>query len=364
MEDRRKTLNSSSARISAVDLFCGAGGLTLGLTQAGVQVKAGVDVDALAAYAYTVNNPRSRFVQRDVSTMTEGTVRELFGPGYRLLAGCAPCQPFSKLTNGIAKHRSWNLLDDFGRLVSKLRPHLVTMENVPELAGRGARVFGRFLRILRDSGYWHDWKIVNCCDYGAPQTRKRLVLLASRLGPISVPRGKYDAPERWKTVRETIGHLPRVSAGHTHRTDRLHVAATLSPRNMERVRATPHDGGTKGAWPKRLLLDCQRRPSGSRYHSVYGRMWWDRPAPTMTTLCNGIGNGRFGHPVQDRAITLREAALLQSFPTTYDFWPPEDPVQVKAVARLIGNAVPPALGFALGEALIQHASAFHRGALR
>lgn len=361
---RRRNIRTGPVAISAVDLFCGAGGLTLGLTRAGVQVEAGVDVDALAAYAYEANNPRARFVQRDLSTMTSRAIADLFGPGYRLLAGCAPCQPFSKLTNGIAKHRSWNLLDDFGRLVIKVRPHFVTMENVPELARRGARVFGRFLQALKDAGYWRDWKIVNCCDYGAPQTRKRLVLLASKLGPITVPAGRYADPSRWRTVRETIGALPRVRAGGADPCDRLHVAASLSLRNLERVRATPQDGGTKEAWPKRLLLDCQRRASGSRYHSVYGRMWWDRPAPTMTTLCNGIGNGRFGHPVQNRAITLREAALLQTFPGSYEFWPPGEPVHVKAVARLIGNAVPPALGFALGEALIAHASAFHSGTSR
>jgi DNA (cytosine-5)-methyltransferase 1 len=123
---------------------------------------------------------------------------------------------------------------------------------------------------------------------------------------------------------------------------------------MRRIRATPHDGGTKDDWPKNLVLDCHRRESGSRYHSIYGRMWWDQPAPTMTTLCNGIGNGRFGHPEQDRAITLREAALLQTFPPDYEFWPQRSKLKVKAIARMIGNAVPPELARALGEALLDH----------
>lgn len=341
-----------------MDLFCGAGGLTLGLARAGVSVEAGVDLDDSASHAYSANNPDARFLKLDVSRASAREISKLFGPGYRLLAGCAPCQPFSKLTNGKSRHRAWNLLDDFGRLVADARPDFVTMENVPELVGRGRRVFERFIEVLHRSGYWRDWRIVNCSDYGAPQTRKRLVLLASRLGPISIPDGRYAAPHRWKTVRDAIGRLPRVASGATHPTDPLHTAALLSPRNLERVRATPRNGGTKDAWPKRLLLACQRRESGARYHSVYGRMWWDKPAPTMTTLCNGIGNGRFGHPEQDRAITLREAAMLQSFPKWYEFWPKTERIQAKAVARLIGNAVPPALGFALGAALVAHASAY------
>jgi DNA (cytosine-5)-methyltransferase 1 len=359
----RQTRRTPTPRISAVDLFCGAGGLTFGLSRSGVRVEAGIDVDPLAGHAYSANNQDSKFLERDLSTAAASEIGKLFGSGYRLLAGCAPCQPFSKLTNGRGRHRSWNLLDTFGRLVSQIRPEFVTMENVPELAARGNRVFERFLAVLRRCGYWSDWDIVNCRDYGAPQSRKRLVLLASRLGQISIPRGRYTTPGRWKTVRDAIGRLPRVKSGETHPKDRLHVAALLSSRNLERVRATPRNGGTKQAWPRHLLLECQLRETGARYHSVYGRMAWDSPAPTMTTLCNGIGNGRFGHPEQDRAITLREAAILQSFPRWYEFWPKGERVHTKAVARLIGNAVPPALGLALGRELVAHAAG-HRAATR
>jgi len=340
--------------ISAVDLFCGAGGLTHGLVRAGVRVEAGIDIDPLAQYAYSANNSGARFLAWDVSKKSTRAVSTLFGAGYRLLAGCAPCQPFSKLTNGQAVHKSWDLLDNFARLAGAIRPELVTMENVPELAARGRPVFDNFLRGLDRAGYSTSWKIVNCSDYGTPQSRKRLVLLASRLGPISVPAGKYAEPSRCRTVRATISDLPPIKSGEVHPSDRLHVAARLSPLNMERVRATPRDGGTKDDWPRRLLLDCHQRESGARYHSVYGRLWWDKPAPTMTTLCNGIGNGRFGHPEQDRAISLREAAMLQSFPKGYEFWPKDKKLHAKAVARLIGNAVPPALGFALGTELMRH----------
>ncbi len=140
--------------------------------------------------------------------------------------------------------------------------------------------------------------------------------------------------------------------------DPLHVAAQLSPLNLTRIRATPADGGSKDDWPSSLTLECHRRESGARYRSIYGRMWWDKPAPTMTTLCNGIGNGRFGHPEQDRAITLREAALLQTFPRQYAFWPSDQKLNRKAVARMIGNAVPPELARALGVELLKHVAAF------
>lgn len=344
-----------SSPISAVDLFCGAGGLTHGLLQAGIRVEAGIDVDPAAAYAYSVNNEGAAFLEWDVGHKKPSTIAKLFTKRkYRLLAGCAPCQPFSKLTNGIARHRSWDLLDNFARFVDGIEPELVTMENVPELAQRGRAVFQNFVRTLKRCGYHVDWKIVNCTDYGVPQSRKRLVLLASRLGPIAVPDGRYSAPNRWRTVRQTISHLPSIAAGTTHPADPLHVAALLSPQNLKRIRATPHDGGTKMDWPKQLVLECHRRASGARYHSIYGRMWWDKPAPTMTTLCNGIGNGRFGHPVQDRAISLREAALLQSFPRGYEFWPRDERSNCKAIARMIGNAVPPALARVLGKALLDH----------
>jgi DNA (cytosine-5)-methyltransferase 1 len=228
------------------------------------------------------------------------------------------------------------------------------MENVPELAQRGREVFERFIESLVRNQYSVDWEIVNCADYGAPQARRRLVLLASRLGPISVPKGRHSISEKWKTVRQAIGDLPPIAAGVQHPDDPLHTAPRLSPVNLERIRATPHSGGTMRSWPRKLMLECHRRESGSRYGSIYGRMWWDRPAPTMTTLCNGIGNGRFGHPEQDRAITLREAALIQTFPKSYEFWPEGMTLNRKAVARMIGNAVPPQLAHALGDALTEH----------
>lgn len=341
--------------IAAVDLFCGAGGLTHGLLRAGISVSAGIDVDEMAEYPYTANNRGAKFLRWDVSQKNYQSISKLFPPSkLKLLAGCAPCQPFSKLTNGIDRHRSWDLLNNFARFVSGIEPELVTMENVPELANRGREVFDRFVATLTRADYHVDWKIVHCNEYGAPQSRRRLVLLASRLGPIQVPEGRYRDPSTWTTVREAIGSLPSLESGGEDPQDPLHVAALLSPTNLRRVRATSRDGGDRHEWPTDLMLDCHKRDTGARYRSIYGRMWWDRPAPTMTTLCTGIGNGRFGHPEQDRAISLREAALLQTFPRKYVFWPPGKKLNRSAVSRMIGNAVPPLLGEMLGRALLKH----------
>ena len=158
--------------------------------------------------------------------------------------------------------------------------------------------------------------------------------------------------------KRQIGGLPRLASGDQDPEDPLHAATKLSPLNMERIKATPKDGGTRKNWDERLVLKCHKKKSGRTYGSIYGRMWWQQPAPTMTTLCTGIGNGRFGHPEQDRSITLREAALFQSFPRSYEFWPSERRINRSAVSRMIGNAVPPKLAKALGDALMEHVAEY------
>lgn len=354
---RRPAAVNEGSPVSAVDLFCGAGGLTHGLLQAGIKVEAGIDLDPQMRHAYEQNNPSARFLCWDVSRKNSNSVARLFDAGkHRLLAGCAPCKPFSKLTNGVKDHEDWDLLDNFGRFVRGILPELVTMENVPELADRGKAVFDRFIRTLEKCGYHVDWQIVNCAGFGVPQSRRRLVVLASRLGAISVPRGRYHHPNRWRTVRQTVASLPSLESGEQDPRDLLHGAPLLSTTNLKRIRATPRDGGTRHSWPDDLVLECHKKKSGERYQSIYGRMWWDKPAPTMTTLCTGIGNGRFGHPEQDRSITLREAAMFQSFPRSYEFWPPKEMLNRSAVGRMIGNAVPPKLARALGRAIIKHVS--------
>jgi DNA (cytosine-5)-methyltransferase 1 len=352
---RRLERRLADSPVSAVDLFCGAGGMTHGLIQAGIRVEAGIDVDPRAEHAYRTNNPGAEFLQWDVSRKNCSSIAKLFRPGaVRLLAGCAPCQPFSKLTNGARRHEAWDLLDNFGRFVRGILPELVLMENVPELEERGGNVFQRFVKTLRRVGYRMDWRVISCEEYGVPQTRRRLVLLASMIGEVSVVSGRYRFPSQFKTVRQAIDALTPLASGEEDPRDPLHAAVRLTSVNLRRIRATPHDGGTWKKWPKALILPCHRRSTGRSYTSIYGRMWWDKPAPTMTTLCTGLGNGRFGHPEQDRAITLREAALLQSFPRPYEFWPPAEKPNRSAIGRMIGNAVPPRLAQALGKGLLSH----------
>jgi len=224
----------------------------------------------------------------------------------------------------------------------------VTMENVPPLERQP--VFKRLLADLQ--GYSVDYRTVECQSIGLPQTRKRLVLVASKLGPIRVP--EFDV--RRTTVRDTIGDLPKIPAGGVDAKDRLHRASKLSEVNLERMRASL-PGGTWRDWPDGLRATCHERATGATYPSVYGRMEWDGPAPTITTQCFGYGNGRFGHPEQDRAISLREAAMLQGFPKGYSFIPEDEPVSFARLGRLIGNAVPVTLAEAIGRILVEHVEA-------
>jgi DNA (cytosine-5)-methyltransferase 1 len=337
-------------RIEGVDLFCGVGGLSCGLAAQGVSVVAGIDVDPACQFPYEVNHKDAKFLLRDVTEFSGKELNELWSPGVlRLLAGCAPCQPFSSYANTATVDKAkWRLLQEFARLVDESRPDLVTMENVPRL--QQAQPFKGFLRTLKRCGYQVAYAVLNAADFGAPQQRKRLVLVASLLGPISVPEPTHKGSKNWVTVQQAVGHLKKLKDGQSCKSDPLHIASALSDLNRSRIRASK-PGGTWRDWPQQLVAACHKRESGKNSAGVYGRMEWDKPAPTMTTLCNGYGNGRFGHPEQHRGITLREAAIFQSFPETYRFAREGENVVIKTVARLIGNAVPPKLGEAVARAL-------------
>lgn len=340
----------SARQVEAIDLFCGAGGLSHGLARQGVKVVAGFDLDPACEYPYTANHPDAQFVQGDVANVTGQQLAELWSPNaVRLLAGCAPCQPFSSYANTATVDKvKWRLLKEFARLVEECSPDLVIMENVPRLLGTAP--FKAFLRALKKGQYQVAYGVVNAADYGAPQQRKRLVLVASRSGPVTLPEPTHKGATQWVTVREAVGHLPTLVDGQQCAEDPLHVASSLSPLNRKRIRAS-RPGGTWRDWPGELVAECHRRDSGKHSAGVYGRMEWDKPAPTMTTLCNGYGNGRFGHPLQHRGISLREAAIFQSFPSDYRFVEDGKPVVIKTLARLIGNAVPPKLGEAVARSL-------------
>tara|TARA_Y100000310_G_scaffold265563_1_gene276664 strand:- start:650 stop:1690 length:1041 start_codon:yes stop_codon:yes gene_type:complete len=337
-------------RISAVDLFCGVGGLTKGLSNAGVNVKLGVDLDPSCKYPIE-RNTNTKFLLGDVSKLdAEKISEELSGSDITLMAGCAPCQPFStysqpKSNKGL--HKDWALLNSFAALVIKVKPTLVTMENVPPLEKQS--IFKKFVIDLKNSGYHVAYRVVCGEEVGLPQKRKRLVLVASSLGEIELPKTDFPVV----TVRQAISELAPIEAGSHDPLDPLHISASLSPLNMKRIKHSK-PGGTWRDWPKELVAKCHTRKSGSTFPSVYGRMVWDEPAPTMTTQCFGFGNGRFGHPEQNRAISLREAAILQGFPKDYSFVPESSPISFGVLGRLIGNAVPVHLGEYIGRVLVEH----------
>ncbi|MBX3182892.1 MAG: DNA cytosine methyltransferase [Polyangiaceae bacterium] len=341
--------------VVCVDLFCGAGGLTHGLIEAGLKVRAGVDFEEACRYPYEANHEGIVFHRADVAELEAATVEQWFGGArVRVLAGCAPCQPFSNYAlryqkdGPVEADERWSLLDHFGRLAQQLLPDVVTMENVPTVTKHA--VFANFERTLERFGY-HVWvDIVDCAEYGLPQRRHRTVLLASLHGEIEL---RAPIASEARTARDALGGLPRLEHGATNKKDRLHTASRLSELNYERIRHSK-PGGTWRDWPEHLVAECHKKGTGRKYPAVYGRMKYDEPAPTLTTQFYGFGNGRFGHPTQARGLSLREGALLQGFPEGYSFIPEGQPIRFKALGRMIGNAVPVDLGRAIGESIIGH----------
>jgi DNA (cytosine-5)-methyltransferase 1 len=222
------------------------------------------------------------------------------------------------------------------------------MENVPTVTKHD--VFDDFVATLQRRGYQVWYEVVDSARFGLPQRRRRTVLLASLSGPIRLAEPDVAST---RTVRDALGGLAALDHGSSHPDDPLHASSRLSALNFRRIKASKA-GGTWRDWPKDLVAACHRRETGKSYPGVYGRMAWDEPAPTLTTQFYGFGNGRFGHPEQDRALSLREGAVLQGFPESYSFVPDGDRVQFKLLGRLIGNAVPVDLGRVIGQSILQH----------
>ena len=352
-------------RADVIDLFCGVGGLSFGLRQAGLNILAGYDIDASCRYAYETNI-KADFINKNIKETSADEIIYCFNKiesSIRILVGCAPCQTFSQYTQQSKRKtdskddEKWTLLNEFLRIVMEVQPEIISVENVPNLVKYP--IFNHFLEALKQSGYHVSYNIVFCPDYGIPQNRKRLVLLGSRLKEINLINKTYEK-NNYINVREVIGHLPKIEAGEQSSDDKLHVSRKLTPINIQRIRATPKNGGSWIDWDETLVLQCHKKLTGRKYSSVYGRMKWDEPSPTMTTFCTGIGNGRFGHPEQDRAISLREASLLQTFPMDYDFIENKNELpKMGTISRHIGNAVPPKLGEVIGLSIKKHLGDFY-----
>lgn len=339
----------------AVDLFCGIGGLSYGLKQAGINVVAGIDSDTSCEYAYEANI-KGEFIGTNVQEVKgDQLVKKYWGNDDKLkvLVGCAPCQPFSTHSNKNKekeKSEKWGLLGEFLRIIEESNPEVISMENVPNLSNQ--KIFNQFVKRLHELGYFISYKNVYCPDYGIPQKRRRLVLLGSKFGEISLTPPTHT-PSNYVSTKQAIGHLPSVEAGEKIDGDALHWTTRLTDTNLQRIKAS-NPNGTWLDWDESLRLNCHKKNSGSSYKSVYGRMSWDEPSPTITTQFYNYGTGRFGHPEQHRALTIREAAILQTFPEDFIFSKKDEDVYLTKVGTHIGNAVPVKLGYVVGVSIKQH----------
>jgi len=341
--------------LKAVDFFCGAGGMSYGLAKAGIKVLAGIDCDGSCRETYERNNKPAKFIQKDVGKLSPqwlGKELNISKHDDRLIfVACSPCQFWSKINTDKKKNReSAFLLPEFERFVDWFRPAFVIIENVPGMSKKRASLLPQFRRFLRERKYSFKQDIINSNFHGVPQNRLRYLLIATRLADsIHLP-----APTAKRfVVRDFLGErngFPSIPAGHQDSTQFLHTAASLSAANLKRVRRTRVDGGTRQSWKDDPQLQIPAyKQKDEIFRDVYARMFWDRAAPTITTRFNSFSNGRFGHPEENRAISLREGATLQTFPKRYIFVGTNQ----GTIARQIGNAVPPALAKCIGRHLLR-----------
>lgn len=346
-------IKNNNPAVSAIDLFCGIGGLSYGLKKAGIQVKAGIDQDKSCEYAYSINN-KAEFISNDVTNIQGDELKKFWKTDeIKVLVGCAPCQPFSSHSNKVKGKENtgkWNLLNEFLRLIKETDPHIVSMENVPNLSNK--LIFKEFVSSLKEAGFLVTFSNVYCPDYGMPQKRRRLVLLASKFGKLEIIP-KTRKPKNYKTTRKAIGHLEYLENGERSKKDPLHFTTELTDINLKRIKSSKPNGSWLD-WDEELRLACHKKSSGSTYKSVYGRMSWDDPSPTITTQFYNYGTGRFGHPEQNRALTIREAAILQTFPKKYNFFKKGEEIHLTKIGVHIGNAVPVDLGFVIGKSILSH----------
>jgi DNA (cytosine-5)-methyltransferase 1 len=346
--------------IIGIDFFCGVGGATIGFQKAGIRVLKGIDIDPTCKDTYEKNCSPSKFIQREIHDLKPEEVLdgiELSTNDRLFFIACAPCQPFSRIAHKSSVDAS--LILAFAEFVRELKPHIIFIENVPGLADASkGHVLRKLLHILESDelSYECEWNAVDARYYGVPQKRTRFIMLASRIGRIPFPPKTHGKNLRYVTVEDVISKYPPIKAGETHKDIPNHSARVLSELNLKRIRNIPKNGGSRKDWPRELWLECHKKNSG--HTDVYGRMRWKMPAPTLTCKCNSISNGRFGHPTQDRAISLREAAALQTFPDDFIFYG-----KTTNIARHIGNAVPPLIAEVFGKEVVTYVNSISKTAL-
>jgi DNA (cytosine-5)-methyltransferase 1 len=341
--------------LSVFDFFSGCGGTSKGFQNAGLIPSFALDFDTDAANTFKINFPNVSFNTSDITSFGTSELDKLVYQSDRtLFCGCAPCQPFTRQNTDKPDKKTdsrRSLLSRFGEVVAKYLPDYVFVENVPGIQRvAGNSTLTRFKKRLEGLGYHTVVGIVESQKYGVPQRRRRLVLLASNIAVIDLPNPTHDPVlgTNYSTVREWIEHLPPIKAGEMHPTIPNHRAAKLSPLNLRRIKATPAEG-SRADWPPGLELVCHTKTGYTGHTDVYGRMKWDAPATGLTTRCISLSNGRYGHPEQHRAISVREAAALQTFPDDFTFTG-----SLNSQAKQIGNAVPVLLAEVFGHHILEH----------
>lgn len=356
-------------KFKAIDLFCGAGGLSTGLKKSGFDVCLGIDIDEAALKTYKCNLKRTKVLKEDIKTVTGEKISEMTGikkGDNFLLAGCPPCQGFSSLGKRDASDEKNELVFEYVRIVNELKPTFILMENVPGMStGVGKEIFKIVVEKL-EKNYHVEYDTLNAADYGVPQIRKRLVLHGMRkdvfktlelskkktmmLPEPTHSKEKKEGYKKWVTVRKAISDLPKLEAGANYNDGIIknHKARNLSPTNIERLKEIRLHGGKREMISENLKLECHKKENVS-YTDTYGIIDPDRPAPTITSGCTVISKGRYCHPTQNRGLSVREAARLQSFDDKFEFIG-----NMGEMSLQIGNAVPPKLAQASGKAIINY----------
>jgi DNA (cytosine-5)-methyltransferase 1 len=355
----KKKSNKTKSNLNAVDFFCSGGGMTAGFRKAGIRVLGGIDIDLECKETYTKNNKGTKFIHADIKELEFATLEKKLkikkNDDNLIFIGCSPCQYWSNIKTIKAKSEdSKNLLSDFQKFVAHFKPGHIVVENVPGILSKiEESPLKPFLEFLDKEKYVYKHAVINASHFGVPQTRRRFLLIASRVAKnVSLPIA--DTKDKIPTVKKFIGSKKRfkpIPAGHKDKTNFIHTSANISENNLRRLKLTPHNGGTRMTYVSNENIAIKSHYNSINFSDSYSRMFWDKPAPTITTRFNSVSNGRFVHPEQDRAISLREGATLQTFELGYLFYGKNQSI----IARQIGNAVPPILSKKIAKTIMGNA---------
>ena len=353
-------------KIEVIDLFCWIWWLSHWLKKEWFNILLWIDNDKSCKFWYEYNN-NSKFIWDDIRNIKWNDLKKLYSEdSFKILVGCAPCQPFSLLNTKKSEYLNHEKaierspIDKFAKLIEEIQPDIVSMENVRWLANKNKYpAFKYFLETLEKNNYKYSYQIVDTKKYWVPQNRYRLVLLASKYWEIDlIP---YTHEEKYVTVRDVIYNLEKIEAWEASKKDKYHVSRGLNKLNLKRIKSIPKNWWNLLNWDSKLIAKCHKKESWKSYvKNIYARMKWDEPAPTMTTQCIWIWNWRFWHPEQDRWISLREAAIFQTFPKKYKFVENENEISTTKVARYIGNAVPVRLWEIIWISIKKHLEKFNK----